>query len=159
MVYTANWGIIYYLYHLLREPGNSIDHSPPGNSQKTGRSKLGFRNPSSRWLLSVFDGTVGDFASHTVKVGGGDVVVVSVGTCHWGFSGTPYPYYSHTTPIRIPEDMGSLYGFRKNHKGSYYWEYLESPLNMVKFLKFFDYPFNGVTCRWSAVKWSQRLHM
>ena len=31
--------------------------------------------------------------------------------CQWDFQGppndgTPFPYYSHTTPIRIPEDMG-----------------------------------------------------
>ncbi len=25
------------------------------------------------------------------------------------FNGTPYPYYSHTTPIRIPKDMGIVW--------------------------------------------------
>ena len=27
IIYTANWGILCYRSHLLREPGNSIDHS------------------------------------------------------------------------------------------------------------------------------------
>ena len=29
--------------------------------------------------------------------------------------GTPFPYYSHTTPIRIPEDMGIVW--EAYHKG------------------------------------------
>ena len=28
-----------------------------------------------------------------------------------------FPYYSHTTPIRIPKDMGSLYGSRLPFSG------------------------------------------
>ena len=37
MVYTANWGIIWYRSHLLREPGNSIDfwHRRPEHLGKT----------------------------------------------------------------------------------------------------------------------------
>ncbi len=40
--------------------------------------------------------------------------------------GPPYPYYSHTTPIRIPKDMGIV--GKLTISGSHYWESLESPL-------------------------------
>ena len=75
-----------------------------------GRSKLGFRNPSPLNLA----GSVSSMAQW------GTLLLIlwrwrrgwcrgcSMGTCHWGFSGTLHtgtpwaPYYSHTTPIRIP---------------------------------------------------------
>ncbi len=37
-------------------------------------------------------------------------------------------YHSHKNPIRIPKDMGMVW--EAYHKGSHYWESLESPLNI-----------------------------
>ena len=40
---------------------------------------------------------------------------ISVGFSGTPNNGTPYPYYSHTTPIRIPKDMGMVW--EAYHKG------------------------------------------
>ena len=48
--------------------------------------------------------------------------------------GPPYPYYSHTTPIRIPKDLGIVW--ETYHKGaSHYWEPLESRKSKLAPLK------------------------
>ena len=60
---------------------------------------------------------------------------ISLDITQWNLQGLPimgplmvsFPYYSHTTPTRIPEDMGIVR--ETYHKGSHYWESLESPLN------------------------------
>ena len=36
-------------------------------------------------------------------------IMLSVGFSGAPNYGTPYPYYSHTTPIRIPKDMGMVW--------------------------------------------------
>ena len=59
---------------------------------------------------------------------------VSVGFLGAPNNGTPCPYYSHTTPIRIPKDMGMVWEYGKlTIRGSHYWESLESPLNVHAF--------------------------
>jgi len=51
----------------------------------------------------------------------------------WNFQGppmTPFPYYSHTTPIRMPKDMGMVWEWygKLTIRGSHYWGSLKSPL-------------------------------
>ncbi len=55
---------------------------------------------------------------------------ISVGLSGTPNNGTPYQYYSHTTPIRIPKDMGMVW-VPLDIRGSHYWESLESPLTIV----------------------------
>ena len=43
------------------------------------------------------------------------ITSLSVGFSGTPKNGTPYPYYSHTTPIRIPKDMGMVW--EAYHKG------------------------------------------
>ena len=43
---------------------------------------------------------------HVVQTLIGPLSTKIPGTCN---SGTPYLYYSHTTPIRIPKDMGMVW--------------------------------------------------
>ena len=51
MVYTANWGIIWY--HLLREPGNSIDPTPKHTAKKRGGFDPSTRGANMALLLSM----------------------------------------------------------------------------------------------------------
>ena len=46
-------------------------------------------------------------AFHSIKYSSCLSMVYSVGFSGTPNNGTPYPYYSHTTPIRIPKDMGT----------------------------------------------------
>ena len=45
----------------------------------------------------------------------------------WDLLMLSFPYYSHSTPIRIPKDMGIVW-VPLTIRGPHYWESLESPL-------------------------------
>ena len=59
--------------------------------------------------LDHFCPTENKNSKHLIQKRFGDGNRNSVGFSGSSNNGTPYPYYFHTTPIRIPKDMGMVW--------------------------------------------------